>query len=70
AQTLTACTNAKNDGVEIFTIRLEEPNMATGTLLQSCASGTDHFFDSPNHDQLESIFKEIKDKLVTVRLAS
>ncbi|PHP64685.1 hypothetical protein CSC94_22930 [Zhengella mangrovi] len=70
AQTLTACTNAKNDGVEIFTIRLEEPNMATGTLLQSCASGNDHFFDSPNHDQLESIFKEIKDKLVTVRLAS
>lgn len=70
AQTLTACTNAKNDGVEIFTIRLEEPNMATGTLLQSCASGTDHFFDSPNHDQLEAIFKEIKDKLVTVRLAS
>ncbi|PHP66676.1 hypothetical protein CSC94_13430 [Zhengella mangrovi] len=70
AQTLTACTNAKNDGVEIFTIRLEEPNMATGTLLQSCASGNDHFFDSPNHDQLESIFREIKDKLVTVRLAS
>ncbi|PHP66569.1 hypothetical protein CSC94_12835 [Zhengella mangrovi] len=70
AQTLTACTNAKNDGIEIFTIRLEEPNVATGTLLQSCASGSDHFFDSPNHDQLEAIFKEIKDKLVTVRLAS
>ena len=70
AKTLAACTNAKADGVEIYTIRLEEPNVTTGTLLQECASGSDHYFDSPSRDQLTPIFDKIRDMLTVVRLAS
>ena len=67
---MAACTNAKADGVEIYTIRLEEPNVTTGTLLQECASGSDHYFDSPSRDQLTPIFDKIRDMLTVVRLAS
>ncbi len=70
AKTLTACNNAKDDGVEIYTIRLEEPNVETGDMLQKCASDADHYFDSPSRDDLQKIFDEIKDRMVSVRLAS
>ena len=70
AKTLAACTNAKADGIEIYTIRLEEPNVTTGTLLQECASGADHYFDSPSKEQLTPIFDKIRDMLTVVRLAS
>lgn len=69
-KTLAACTNAKADGIEIFTIRLEEPNKATGTMLQQCASGSDHFFDAPSRTQLDDVFGQIRDKITTVRLSS
>lgn len=67
-KTLQACQNAKADGIEIFTIRLEEDDKATGTLLQQCASSTDHYFDAPTKDQLKPVFEGIRDKLVSVRL--
>ncbi len=70
AKTLASCTNAKADGIEIFTIRLEEPNVATGTLLADCATDADHFFDSPSKDDLKPIFEKIRDQLTVVRLAS
>lgn len=70
AKTLAACTNAKADGIEIFTIRLEEPNVATGSLLADCATDADHFFDSPSKDDLKPVFDQIRDMLSVVRLAS
>ncbi|MAW89323.1 MAG: hypothetical protein CMJ42_22615 [Phyllobacteriaceae bacterium] len=69
-KTLAACTNAKADGVEIYTIRLEVDDTDTGTLLQACASGADHYFDSPSADDLKPVFEEIRDRLTVVRLAS
>ena len=42
-KTLEACTNAKADGIEVYTIRLEEPNVATGTMLKECASARSLF---------------------------
>ncbi len=70
AKTLAACANAKADDVEIFTIRLEEPDVDTGDMLRQCASGDDHYFDSPSKDDLQRIFQEIKDRMVSVRLSS
>ena len=67
---MAACTNAKADGVEIYTIRLEVDDTDTGTLLQACASGADHYFDSPSADDLKPVFEEIRDRLTVVRLAS
>jgi hypothetical protein len=69
-KTLSACTNAKKDRVEIYTIRLEEPDAATGTMLQQCASSPSHFFDAPSRQQLAPIFDAIKKGVVKLRLTS
>lgn len=70
ARTLAACTNAKDSGVEIYAIRLEEPNVATGAMLKECASGEDHFLDVPNRSQLDDAFKAIKENIARVRISS
>jgi len=70
ARTLKACDAAKAAGVEIYTIRLEEPNVATGTMLKECASAPDHYFDVPSRAQLDEAFAAIKAKIVRVRIAS
>lgn len=69
-KTLTACTNAKKDGIEIYTIRLEEPDAATGTLLSECASSKSHYFDAPSRNELAPIFDSIKKGVVKLRLTS
>jgi len=69
-KTLSACTNAKDDGIEIYTIRLEEPDMATGNLLSECASSKSHYFDAPSRSQLAPIFDAIKKGVVKLRLTS
>lgn len=69
-RTLAACELAKQSGLEVYTIRLEEPDVATGTMLQRCASDAEHFFDVPDRAKLDEAFQGIKDKVVVVRLAS
>jgi hypothetical protein len=69
-KTLTACANAKKDGVEIYTIRLEEPDVKTGMMLKDCASDAAHFFDAPSRGQLGNIFNSIRARIASVRLAS
>ena len=69
-KTLAACTNAKADGIEIYTIRLEEPDVATGTMLANCATTKAHFFDAPSRNQLAPIFDAIKKGVVKLRLTS
>lgn len=69
-KTLAACTNAKNDGINIYTIRLEEPDVATGNLLSECASSKSQFFDAPSRSQLAPIFEAIKKGVVKLRLTS
>ncbi len=70
AKTLEACQNAKAAGVELYTIRLEEPNVATGTMLKECASSPENYIDVPSRQQLDDAFKKIKEKIVRVRIAS
>ena len=70
AKTLQACANAKADGIEIYTIRLEEPNVTTGNMLRDCATDADHYVDVPNRALLDSAFEKIKDRIARIRLAS
>jgi Flp pilus assembly protein TadG len=70
AKTLDACSYAKAQGIELYTIRLEEPDVKTGMMLKDCATDADHFFDAPSRSQLDSIFQSIRTKIVDVRLAS
>ncbi len=70
SKTLAACSNAKADGIEIYTIRLEEPNVTTGTLLQDCASSPDHYLDVPDRSMLDEAFSKIAKKISQIRLTS
>ncbi|MBO6718344.1 MAG: VWA domain-containing protein [Rhizobiaceae bacterium] len=69
-RTLAACNYAKAQGIELYTIRLEEPDVKTGTMLQQCATSADHYFDAPSRSQLDDVFKEIRERVVRLRLAS
>lgn len=69
-KTLAACTNAKKDGITVYTIRLEEPDVSTGQMLSECASSKSHFFDAPSRSQLAPIFDAIKIGVVKLRLTS
>jgi len=76
-KTLEACQNAKredtastDDDITIYTIRLEEPDVKTGTLLQECATSPGHYFDSPSRSQLDEVFKRIRDGITKLRLSS
>jgi hypothetical protein len=69
-RTLAACQVAKDAGIEVYTIRLEEPDVATGSMLKECVSGSDHYFDVPNRIQLDEAFGKIRDRIVRVRITS
>lgn len=69
-RTKQACTNAKNDGIEIYTIRLEENTRATGNMLRKCASSDAHYFDTPSRRQLDDVFEAIRDDIMQVRISS
>ena len=69
-RTLAACDVAKKAGVEVYTIRLEEPDVATGTMLKECATTPDHYIDVPSRTQLDDAFGKIKEKIVRVRMSS
>ncbi len=72
-KTRQACENAKgenNDEIIVYTIRLEEPDVATGTLLRDCATSPGHYFDSPSRSQLDEVFKRIRDGITKLRLSS
>ncbi|MBP0439269.1 pilus assembly protein [Tianweitania sediminis] len=70
SKTSKACENAKKTGITVFTIRLEEPDVKTGSLLQDCATSPGHYFDAPSRAQLDGIFQSIQDKIVRVRISS
>jgi len=69
-RTVAACRYAKEYGITVYTIRLEEPDVKTGTMLKECASSAEHYFDAPSRSQLDDVFKTIKDRIVKLRLSS
>jgi Flp pilus assembly protein TadG len=69
-RTLAACNYAKQQGIEVYTIRLEEPNVATGTMLRDCASVPENYFDVPSRSQLDDAFAKIKERIARVRISS
>lgn len=69
-RTLAACNYAKQQGMEVYTIRLEEPNVATGTMLRDCASVPENYFDVPSRTQLDDAFGKIKERIARVRISS
>ncbi|APH72037.1 pilus assembly protein TadG-related protein [Aquibium oceanicum] len=69
-KTLAACGNAKKDGIIVYTIRLEEPDVKTGMMLKDCATSPAHFFDAPSRSQLDEVFQKIRENVVRLRISS
>lgn len=71
--TLEACTNAKAQGIEIFTIGFTIPSDPIDTqglaLLQNCATNKDHYFTAQNASQLNAVFATIGTGLGKLRLS-
>ena len=67
---LSVCTSMKNNGVYVYTISLGTGTTTQiKTLLQSCASSANYYFDSPNPTQLQGIFSAIGDSLSNLRVS-
>lgn len=69
ALTRTTCTNAKQNGLEIYTILLEESNVSTNALLRDCATTPEHFMAVPNREGLQAAFNKIKHGILKMRLS-
>jgi hypothetical protein len=69
-RTLAACQAAKDQKMEVYTIKLEEPNVKTGDMLKECASKPENYVDVPNRSRLDEAFQDIIDRVTMVRLAS
>ena len=69
----TECTNAKNAGIEIFTVTAMVPSQLSdllGTELTNCASSPEHaFLNNTNADDLREAFKEIGGRVQALRRA-
>ncbi|MEZ5997989.1 MAG: pilus assembly protein [Hyphomonas sp.] len=69
ARTLEACTNAKADGVIIYTIRLELADSRSDNLLRGCATSDSHYLDVPDADQLDEAFAKISNDILQLYLS-
>ncbi|WP_155889382.1 TadE/TadG family type IV pilus assembly protein [Cucumibacter marinus] len=68
-RTVTTCNNAKNAGIEIYTIGLQPPNNTTKNMLTACATDASHAYFPNSPSELTSVFQDIADRLTDLRLA-
>lgn len=62
------CTAMKAQGIIIYTIGLMVDVPASNTMLQNCATDTNHYFNSPTPTQLAAVFQNIAAQLSNLRL--
>lgn len=70
AKTDTLCTEAKRDGVTIYTIAYDVTDTTTKTMLNRCATDTSKFFDASNASELNKAFQDIGDALNELRISA
>lgn len=68
-ETLTICTYAKSKKIEVYSVAFMVDDAAAKTMLQSCATDSDHYFDASDPDKLVAAFTGIAQSLSQVRLA-
>jgi len=67
--TLESCQNAKNSGIQIYTIGLNPGDTATEEMLEDCASGAGNAYLPTTTDELQDVFRDIANQLSALRLA-
>ena len=68
ADTVALCDYAKSQKIEIFTIAFAVDQASAQDVLESCASGPDHYFDAVDAGALQSAFSSIARSLREIRL--
>lgn len=64
----TLCTNIKQTGIQIFTVRVEV-NTNNSALLENCATSRDMFYNVANSADLNAIFGQIGEKITNLHLS-
>jgi Flp pilus assembly protein TadG len=59
------CTAIKNAGIEIYVVRFRDGNE---NLMRNCASGSDHFFNADNAQELSAAFDAIGTGIGSLRI--
>ena len=67
--TNTACNYAKSKNVEIFSIAFMVDDGAAKTMLQNCATDSQHYYDATDSAAMLAAFQDIGQSLTNVRLA-
>jgi len=62
--TAQLCTEIKSRKIEVFTVALMVPDLATQSMLQACATDGVHFYDATNTSGLTAAFNQIAASLV------
>lgn len=66
--TKKACNKAKQAGVEVITIAFQVTDTTTKTMLNSCATGNNNYYDAGDNAALIEVFEKIGSRLFDVRL--
>jgi hypothetical protein len=66
ARTQRVCDNAKADNIKVYTVRVINGN---ASLLQSCATKPEMYYDVQQASQLNSVFSSIAQKLANLRIS-
>lgn len=71
ANTYTAelCTNIKAQKIEVFTVAFQVPDAAAKTMLQTCASDAQHYFDATDSAALDASFAAIAQAMRAIYIA-
>jgi Flp pilus assembly protein TadG len=64
------CTNAKQSGIDIFTVQVNTDNDPMSVLLQNCATDPSQFFLLTSADQIVKTFEQIATSLTQIRISS
>ena len=63
------CDNAKAAGIRVMTVAFQVTNATAKKVLESCASGSQDYYDATDITAMRDAFKAIAAKLTAVRLA-
>jgi hypothetical protein len=66
ARTEKVCANAKADNIKLYTVRVINGN---ATLLKTCATKPDMYYDVSQAVQLNSVFSSIAQNLANLRIS-
>jgi hypothetical protein len=66
ARTTAACNNIKAANIKIYTVRVIDGN---ASLLQSCATNPNMYYDVQQASQLNGVFSSIAQTLANLRIA-